>query len=129
MTYHIGLKIKKLRLFKDFTQEYMAEKLGISQQHYSKIERNELQLDYDKIEEIAKILGKKAEEIVNMDENYFLHQENNNFSENQYSSNGIQIYQNQMLFQEMKASYEARIEQYEKEIAYLKATLDKVLQK
>ena len=41
----IGSKVRKLREFKDISQDYMAEQLGISQSHYSRIENGERKLD------------------------------------------------------------------------------------
>ncbi|MDR0802540.1 MAG: helix-turn-helix domain-containing protein, partial [Fluviicola sp.] len=35
---HVGQKIKKLRELKNFTQEYMANRLEMTQPSYSKIE-------------------------------------------------------------------------------------------
>ncbi len=37
----IGEKIKKIRELKNYTQEYMAAQIGITQAGYSKIERGE----------------------------------------------------------------------------------------
>ena len=49
-------KIRKLRLKKDYSQEYMASRLGISQKAYSKIERGETALNHERLYQIAKIL-------------------------------------------------------------------------
>jgi transcriptional regulator with XRE-family HTH domain len=37
----LGSKIKTIREMKNFTQEYIAEKLEMSQSNYSRIERNQ----------------------------------------------------------------------------------------
>ncbi len=52
----IGSKVRKLREFKDVSQDYMAEQLGISQSHYSRIEKGERTLDSQQLERIAKLL-------------------------------------------------------------------------
>ena len=40
----IGYKIKNIRELKNFTQEYMAEKLDISQAAYSKMEKGDTKI-------------------------------------------------------------------------------------
>lgn len=54
---NIHAKIIELRKLKGFSQQNMADKLGISQMAYSKIERNETQLTVKKINELSKILN------------------------------------------------------------------------
>ena len=44
----IGTKIKNIRELRNYTQDYMAEKLGITQAGYSKIERGETDVTYSK---------------------------------------------------------------------------------
>lgn len=38
----VGQKIKKIRELRNYTQEYMAEQLGMSQTGYGNIERDEI---------------------------------------------------------------------------------------
>jgi DNA-binding XRE family transcriptional regulator len=45
----IGNRIKKIREFKNYTQEYMAGQLGISQRAYSKIENDEVSISIEKL--------------------------------------------------------------------------------
>ena len=52
----ISSKIRKMRQEKGFTQEYMAEKLGMTQSAYCKIERDDRKINFDKITRIAVIL-------------------------------------------------------------------------
>ena len=52
----IGEKIRVQRLIKNYSQEYMAFELDISQPAYSKIERGETRLSIDRVYEIAEIL-------------------------------------------------------------------------
>jgi transcriptional regulator with XRE-family HTH domain len=51
----IGNRIRLLRNFKNYSQENMAELLGMSLAGYSKIERGETDISVSKIEAIAKI--------------------------------------------------------------------------
>ena len=77
-------KIKNIRELKNLTQGYMAEKLGMSQAGYSKIESGATQLSYTKIVEISKILGVETEELLAFDsQKYF-----NSFNNIKGSNNG-----------------------------------------
>ncbi|WP_269237025.1 helix-turn-helix transcriptional regulator [Flavobacterium flavigenum] len=65
-------KIKNIRELKNYTQEYMAEKLGVTQAGYSKIEKGKTSLSYEKLVEIGKILDVSVEDIISFDyDRYF----------------------------------------------------------
>jgi len=66
----IGYKIKKIRELKNFTQDHIADKLNMSLTGYGKIERDEVDLPYSRLEQISKVLGVKVEEIVSFDEKF-----------------------------------------------------------
>lgn len=77
-------KIKNFRELKNFTQEYMAEKLGISQAAYSKIESGATKLSYSKVVDIAKVFEVQVEELLAFDsQKYF-----NSFNNVKGSNNG-----------------------------------------
>jgi transcriptional regulator with XRE-family HTH domain len=57
---HPEIKIKQLRELKNFTQEYMAQQLGLTTRAYSKIETGETQLTINRLNEISKILAAPA---------------------------------------------------------------------
>jgi len=59
--------IKHIRELKNFTQEYVANQLGISVRGYSKIENGETHLTLRRLEEIAIILGTSPIEIMQFD--------------------------------------------------------------
>jgi transcriptional regulator with XRE-family HTH domain len=80
MSIEIGKNVKKFRELRNFTQEYMAEQLAISQQGYSKIERGEGEVAFSKIEQIAKILNIRIKELIEFDEKYIF---NNTFQQTQ----------------------------------------------
>jgi transcriptional regulator with XRE-family HTH domain len=60
-------KIKSIRELKNYTQEYMADQLGITQAGYSKIEKGKIILSYVKLEEIGRILEVSIEDIISFD--------------------------------------------------------------
>lgn len=67
----IGNKIKNIRELKNLTQEYVAEKLDISQAAYSKIEKSS-KLPDEKLQQIAEVLEVKLEDIKAFDsQKYF----------------------------------------------------------
>lgn len=67
MTASIKNKIRIIRELKNYTQEYVAEQLGITQANYSKIEKGKTSLTYAKLEEIANILEVSVEDIITFD--------------------------------------------------------------
>ncbi|UKB80237.1 helix-turn-helix domain-containing protein [Chryseobacterium sp. MEBOG07] len=80
----IGNKIKNIRELKNFTQEYMAEKLDISQAAYSKLEKGDIKVSSEKLSQIASILDVKPEDITSFDsQKYF-----NSFNNVKGSNNG-----------------------------------------
>lgn len=65
-------KIKNIRELKNLTQEYMAERLDISQAAYSKIEKGETKISEEKLIQIAQALEMKPEDIKAFDsQKYF----------------------------------------------------------
>lgn len=66
-------KIKVMRLFKDLTQEEIAEQLGYSVQGYAKIERGESEPTLGKLEDIAKVLGVSLQDLLGLNESNVIH--------------------------------------------------------
>ena len=71
MSVETGLKIKRIREHRNYTQQHMAEKLELSQNAYSKIENGTTKLTVDRLEEIAKILDVPVESILNSEKQVF----------------------------------------------------------
>jgi transcriptional regulator with XRE-family HTH domain len=59
--------IKKVREFKNYTQEFMAECLGISTKSYSNIETGESKLYLDRLIKICETLEISIERILNLE--------------------------------------------------------------
>ena len=80
----IGNKIKNIRELKNLTQEYMAERLDISQSAYSKLEKGDIKVSQEKLSQIADILEVNPEDISSFDsQKYF-----NSFNNVKGSNNG-----------------------------------------
>ncbi|MBS7232097.1 helix-turn-helix transcriptional regulator [Flavobacterium psychroterrae] len=77
---HIGRNISRIRELRGMKQEALAEAIGLSQQTVSSIETSET-VDFEKLVQIAKVLGVTIEAIENFTEesvfNFF-----NNFYDN-----------------------------------------------
>ncbi len=65
----LGQKIRKLRELKDFTQEYMADKLDISQQAYSLLEKDD-NIPFNRLKQISEVLEVPIEQIIGFDEKF-----------------------------------------------------------
>ena len=105
------IKLKQLRELKNFTQEYMANQLGLSTRAYSKIETGETQLTINRLNEISEILGIDPIEVLGFDhQNIF----NNCTQEGNIGINHINI-PDKLLEQ-----YEKRIQQLESEVTFLR---------
>jgi transcriptional regulator with XRE-family HTH domain len=61
-------KLKVMRLFKGWSQEEMAEKLGYSLSGYTKIERGETDLNISKLEKISETMGIDLDKLLGMNE-------------------------------------------------------------
>jgi transcriptional regulator with XRE-family HTH domain len=105
------IKLKQLRELKNFTQEYMANQLGLSTRAYSKIETGETQLTINRLNEISKILEIDPMEILGFDhQNIF----NNCSQEGNIGINHINIPD------KLIEQYEKRIQQLESEVLFLR---------
>ncbi|WDF46019.1 helix-turn-helix transcriptional regulator [Chryseobacterium sp. KACC 21268] len=58
-----GKSIRKIRREKDFTQEYMAFEMGISQKAYSDIENSKVKINLDILNKISTILRIKPSDV------------------------------------------------------------------
>ncbi len=63
----IGTRIKRFRELKNLTQEHIAEKLGISQNSYSRLENESVKITTERLKEIAVVLDVPAEYLLNTD--------------------------------------------------------------
>lgn len=59
--------IRKVRVYRNYTQEYLAAKLEISQNAYSKIELGYSKITLDRLFHIALILEVEVMELLNFD--------------------------------------------------------------
>lgn len=62
----LSVKLKKLRAEYNLTQSEIAEKLGMSQQRYSKLENCETALDSETLKDICEVYGVSADYILDI---------------------------------------------------------------
>jgi len=64
----VAANIRKIREYRNYTQEYLAAKLSISQNAYSKIELGYTRITVERLFHVADILGVDPVEIINNDQ-------------------------------------------------------------
>lgn len=114
----LGEKLKKARINKNFTQEYLAEVLNVSQKTYSNFENDKSKPDFSQVEEIAKTLEISVLDFLSSDGVSF------HYDNTQGGNSGFFIYQTQ-LPEKLIEQYEQRLKDKDAEIAYLRNLIDK----
>lgn len=74
----IADKIRKLREEHGWSQEKVAESLGITSNGYAKIERGETKINIRRLEELAELFGVDVLELVNADNKHVIFFSNEN---------------------------------------------------
>jgi transcriptional regulator with XRE-family HTH domain len=105
------IKIKQIRELKNFTQDYVAAKLGLSTRAYSKIETGETQLTINRLNEISKILEIEPMEVLGFDDTKIF---------NINHSTGNNCYNNIFFPEKLVQQYEDTIQALKEQIKLLK---------
>jgi transcriptional regulator with XRE-family HTH domain len=109
-------KLEKIRELKGYSQEYMADKLKVSQATYIKLEKDDKFVNFEKLAEISAIFEIDPLKLINFDEQVVF----NNYNSTQAGFNNyIQ------LPEKLIEQYEARIKQLEEEVVFLRAMANK----
>ena len=122
----IGNKIKNIRELKNLTQEYLAEKLYISQAAYSKMEKGDNKISQNKLNKIAEILEVNPDDITDFDNKKVLNSynpikgNNSNITYNHHDTLLIR-----QLYEDKVALLEKLLQKSEEEVKHLKALLQK----
>jgi transcriptional regulator with XRE-family HTH domain len=104
-------KIKQIRELKNFTQDYVAQKLGLSTRAYSKIETGETQLTINRLNEISGILGVQPMEVLGFDDKKIFNINN---------STGNNGYNNILYPEKLIQQYEETIQALKEQVQLLK---------
>lgn len=125
---HIGRKISRIRELRGMKQEVLAEALNISQQAVSKIEQSP-DIEDDKLEEIAKVLGVTKEAIENFSEDNVFNIIGNTYHDNSSSLNYDCTFNplDKLIntYEENKKLYERLLQAEQDKIKYLEKLLNK----
>ncbi len=111
----IGNKIKKIREFKNLTQEHVANKLGVSQSNYARMEKDEIKVTDIRLKQIAEILQVTEEDIKNLDEGTFFNINNGSH----YASGQNYTVNNYHISPEIQKLYDDKIRLLEEKIQRL----------
>ncbi|MCX8522306.1 helix-turn-helix domain-containing protein [Chryseobacterium formosus] len=108
----LGEKLKKARINKNFTQEYLAEMLNVSQKTYSNFENDKSKPGFSQVEEMAKVLDVSVLDFLSGD----------SITVNQ-SDNKVAIAQNYAAINnsdKLIEQYEERIKELKEQVEYWK---------
>ena len=111
MNNSIGEKIKKIRVLKGFSQEFVADKLHLSQRAYSKLEQNETSVSWDKLQQLGEVFEISPSDLITFD---------NSFIFNNCTQSGKNNTVNNYLSQELIDSFQSRIKHLEEEVVFLR---------
>ena len=102
MTMTIGEKITFFRKRLNISQEEMADRIGMTPQGYGKIERDETDVPYSRLELVCGALNTSLENLAAYGEKSISNNTNSSISSNANNGNNstYQIYSNEMLAQE-----------------------------
>ena len=110
----IGTKIKKVREMKKYSQEFMAERLNVSQPTYSRFEKDDTDLTISQLKHISEIFEMRVEDLINLDEKIIF----NNYGTAHDKSFSV-IYQS--VSDKERELYEMTIKLLEDKIKYLES--------
>jgi len=111
----IGLNIRKIRELKGFSQEYMSQKLEISQRQYSRLENNESDIALSRLTLIGEILEVTPQQLLGFDEKFIFQNCENACGTHQY---------NYAFSEKEREQYEKRILHLEGEILFLRQIVE-----
>jgi XRE family transcriptional regulator, regulator of sulfur utilization len=116
----IGEKIRKIRTLKGYSQDYMSEKLKMSQPAYSELESGKTKIAINVLQEIAQIFELQVDDLINFDEKQVFH---NTFNQNSKGFFKVKKFFNES-FEYERQSYKDQIKSQKEEIDYLRKKLD-----
>lgn len=112
-----GKNIRKLRELRNFTQQYMAEHLEMTQGNYARIENEEIQISEQRLAKIADLLGCNPDFILQFDVEKVYDLGNAQTKTAEYGMHQYSI------SPELKELYEGRINTLESLVSELKKEL------
>jgi len=119
----IGERIRKVRELKGLKKDYVATKLEMTQANYSKLESEDADMPYSRLEQIAEALEVSVAEIVNFDKHaFFNNSTNTGVVNNSHNSPNSPISINDLkLFETLIATKDKVIASLETQIGLMQA--------
>lgn len=118
---NVGLTVRKLREKRGFSQEFVAEKLGINQSTYGKLERDISNITLDRLYKIADLLEEDIATILDIGKkNIFNNQTNQGNGYVETINNDYKA-----MVEELKSAYEKMLDLKDEQINLLKTLLEK----
>lgn len=105
-----GTKIRTFRMLRGYSQEFMADKLNITQSTYSRIENDEHKLTVDILKQVAEVLGISIADITSNEPIII---------QNNASNQGTQIARNENFYSDQKELYTKMLSGKDAEIVRL----------
>ncbi|WP_052752790.1 helix-turn-helix domain-containing protein [Kordia zhangzhouensis] len=112
----VANNIKRIREFKNLTQQYVAERLDISQSQYHRIESGDAKVKEEVVHKIAEIFEVEPNQLYSFDESHVFQAHSIGQAIN-YNSGNIHFYQ---IDDKLEKLYEDKIALLEAEIERLK---------
>lgn len=111
-------QIRKLRELRNYTQKFMAEKLGMSQSNYARLESGAIRMEKEHLSRIAKILNVSQETLASFNEHDFLDKMGGKKITDHRPAN---TFNSDKLISKIHAMYKDKIQLMEKRILFLES--------
>ncbi len=121
----LGNKIKKLRELRNFTQEFVASEIGITQESYSKIESNRVSPTMERLTKIAKALSIEITDLFKFDENFIFYNSFQNQKESSNYFNSDNISSKEDFFKILLSQHKDEVKALKEEIVFLRSLIKK----
>ncbi len=113
---NVGAKIRKIRELRNLTQDYVAGRLGISQSNYARIEKGNVGISEERLQQLAEILRTTTKNIEGFDEQVVF----NTSGTHMHAINNVEESVNHYhISPELKQLYEDKIKLLEEKITHL----------
>lgn len=123
-----GHKLRLLREFRNYSQEYIAEKLGITQNAYSRIENNQTRLTAERLEKLAVILEITPMELLSEKEPVICFSDAPVIPKQEKDEHWKEMIENtRQLYGQVICSKDEKIAHLETEISFLRKEKDRIM--
>ncbi|MBS1665298.1 MAG: helix-turn-helix transcriptional regulator [Bacteroidetes bacterium] len=123
-----GQKLRLLREYRNYSQVYIADQLGITQNAYSRIENNQTRLTADRLEKLAAILNVSLMELLSEKEPVIQFSETTATPPPAKDEHWKEMIENtRQLYGQVICSKDEKIAHLENEISFLRKERDRIM--